>query len=327
VIYAESDEPPGLPDLDIQLIDGRARIGTPWGDVGIRAEGEGELDDGFEGTLAAIAPAVRFDGCTIERMSVFGDIRVTAGRPVLAGPLRTAGAQCPGQGLSLARADFTLGLTGDATLDGADIRLEGRAGRIAFDGGSVEATRLGTQASLRGGRLVARFDSSFDRLRAGGTGFADLALTGGVRTDTGFKVLQSDVEIAGDGLVLDPAVLQRLHAGTAALKGTLAEPLLAQLTGAIEREVVGSTLAAEMTLRATDDGLTVVAPRASLRARTGDVLATLTRFQLRSRGSGVPLVSGNIAMGGKGLPQLRGRMERDGGGSVFRLQMAPYRAH
>jgi hypothetical protein len=326
VIYAESEEPPGLPDLDIKLVDGRARIDTPWGNVGVKAEGAGRLNDGFKGTLAAIAPQVSAGGCTAERLTVFGEVRVTAGRPVLAGPMRAGPSACPDSSLSLAGADFTLGLTGDATLDGADIRLEGEAGRIAFAGGAVAATRLGTQASLRGGRLVAKFDTSLDAMRAGGTGFGSLALTGGIRSDTGFAVLQSDIDLAGEGLSLDPAILAGLGDATNAAKGTLAAPLLTQLTGAVAREVQGSSLAAELILRLGQQGLTLAAPRATLRSRAGAALATVTRLLLRSDGAGVPLLSGNIATSGGGLPRLRGRMERDGSGAVFRLQMAPYAA-
>ncbi|UIP05517.1 YdbH domain-containing protein [Erythrobacter sp. SDW2] len=325
-IFAESDQPPGLPDLDILLDDGRARIDTPWGNVGLKAQGEGELDDGFTGTLAAIAPRMEYDGCTLQRLSLYGDVRVVRGRPILTGPLRAGQSQCPAQGLALARADFSLGVTGDATLDGADIRLEGKTGRIAFAGGSIEATSLGTQATLRGGRLVAKFDSTLEQAEAGGTGLASLGVTGGVRTDKGFTALQSDIALVGEGLSLDSSILQGLRDSVGSAEGTLAAPLLAQLTSAIEREVVGSSLAADFTVRSGEEGLTIVAPRASLRGRGGDVLATMTRVQLRSTGSGVPLISGNIAMGGAGLPQVQGRMERDGAGSVFRLRMAPYAA-
>lgn len=327
VLFAESNQPPGLPDLDLLLDDGRARIGTPWGDVGLKAQGEGELDDGFKGTVAGIAPQFAYAGCTMEKLSLYGDVEVTKGRPVLTGPLRVGTSKCPGQGLSLARADFNLGVTGDATLDGADIRLVGKAGRIAFSGGAIEATGFGTQASLRGGRLVAKFDSTLNRAAMGGSGFDSLELSGGVRSDTGFAALQSDIELQGSGLTLDKAVLDGLRNAVKSAEGTLAAPLLAQLTGAVESQVVGASLAAEMTLRSNDEGLTLVAPRASLRSPSGDVVATMTRVQMRKAGSGLPLLSGNIAMGGGGLPQLRGRMERDGGGtSVFRLQMAPYEA-
>ena len=326
VIYAESDEPPGLPDLDIVLEDGRARIDTPWGAIGIKAQGIGELDDGFRGTLAAVAPELVYGGCRAERVTVFGEVEVRAGRPVLAGPLRLRDARCPDSGLALSRADFSLGLTGDSTLDGADLRLEGDTGRIALDGGLIRAASLGVQATVRDGRMVARFDSTLDALRTASVGFASLQLAGGLRSDAGFNAFQSDIEIAGDRLALAPDLLQALEAATGSAAGTLAAPLLARFDNAVRREVNGSLFEAEMTLRSNADGLTIVAPRASLRGRSGDVLATLTRFQLRSSGAGVPLLSGNIAMGGNGLPQLRGRMERDGRGAVFRVQTAPYEA-
>ncbi|WP_435417328.1 YdbH domain-containing protein [Parerythrobacter aurantius] len=326
VLFAESDEPPGLPDLDVKLVDGRARIDTTWGNVGLKAEGEGELDDGFRGSLAAIAPSIAYEDCTVERLTVFGEVTVDAGRPAIAGPLRAGRSACTRQGISLAKAEFNLGLTGDSTLDGADLRLEGETGRLAFRGGSMAGASLGTQSSFRKGRLVARFDTTIDDPEAQGVRFDSLAMAGGLRGDTGFKSVQLDAEIDGDRLSFDRSVLAGLRAGIAATEATLAAPLLAKFNRALEREAAGSAFSSEVTLRADADGVRLSAPRTSLRSRSGETIATITRFQLRTAGQNVPLLSGNLAMSGAGLPQLRGRMERDGRGAVFRLQMAPYEA-
>ncbi len=327
VLYADSGEPPGLPDLDIRLVDGRARVETPLGAIGIKAEGEGELDDGFAGTLAAVAPSMAGGGCTLENVTLYGEVTVEGGRPAIAGPLRMGAAGCPDRGLSLAGADFSLGLTGDAALDGADARLVGTAGRFAFAGGAARSTSLGTQIGLRGGRVVARFDATLESAVADGTGFSSLSLVGGFRSDSGFRAYQSDIAVEGEGLSLNPMVVGGLRDSAATAQGTLLAPLLAKLAAAVDREVNGATLVADAMLRSGEEGLTIVAPRASLRSSEGNALATLTRVQLRLDGAGVPQVSGNLAMGGGGLPQLQGRMERDGNGaSLFRLRMAPYEA-
>ena len=327
VIFAESDEPPGLPDLDLLLDDGRARIDTPWGDIGIKARGEGELDDGFAGTIAAIAPEFAYGGCALERLTLYGNVEVDSGKPDFEGPLRLGGAECPGSGVSLAKSDFTLKVTGDATLDGVDTELGGKAGKLAFSGGTIDATTLTGKAAIRDSRLVASFDTNLNNVNTSSLGLASLDIAGAVRSDAGFASLQSDVAIEGEGVRLDRSLFETLRGAEQSAEGSLLAPLLAQLTTAVERQVVGGSLAADATLRATDNGYTVVVPRASLRSAGGATLASLSRAQVQFAGAGLPLVSGNVAVGGGGLPQIQGRMERDSGGNtVFRIRMAPYEA-
>ncbi|WP_284125779.1 intermembrane phospholipid transport protein YdbH family protein [Parerythrobacter aestuarii] len=327
VIYAGSDRPPGLPDLDLKLTDGRARIETPWGGVGIKAEGEGELDDGFAGKLAAIAPNLAYGGCDLQRLTLYGDVTVSAGKPAFAGPLRMDPSRCAASGIALDGAELALRLTGDATLDGGEGSVNGTLGRLAFNGGAVQVTELKADASLRGERLVSGFDAALGQAMAAQMGFAVVRVTGSARTDVGLAALQSDIELEGEDLLLDPALSAALREAQGSAVGTLAAPLLGQLAGAIEREVRGASLAADLTVRTSDGTVTFVAPRISLAGRGGDTLAALSRVEARFGARGVPLLSGNIAMGGAGLPQVQGRMERDGGGnSVFRIRMAPYEA-
>ena len=63
VLFANKAGPKGLPDLDLTLIDGRARIDSPAGPIGLKAEGAGNLRGGFAGTLAAIAPTLKLGRC------------------------------------------------------------------------------------------------------------------------------------------------------------------------------------------------------------------------------------------------------------------------
>ena len=47
VIYRESTAPPGLPELDIAIRDGRGLIETRYGAIGLKIEGEGRIDNGL----------------------------------------------------------------------------------------------------------------------------------------------------------------------------------------------------------------------------------------------------------------------------------------
>ena len=59
LIYTDSQEPFSLPRLDLTLRDARLRIESPYGTLGVKAEGSGNLRDGFKGTLAAIGDGLR----------------------------------------------------------------------------------------------------------------------------------------------------------------------------------------------------------------------------------------------------------------------------
>lgn len=95
VLFAPGpDRPAGLPDLELRLEDGRARIDTDFGAVGIKADGRGNLRNAFGGQFAAIAPELRMGACRLTAVSAFGRISSDAGAPRFSGPLRLRGARC-----------------------------------------------------------------------------------------------------------------------------------------------------------------------------------------------------------------------------------------
>ncbi len=61
ILFGDSEVEQGLPALDVAIIDGRARITTPYGPIGLKADGEGVLSETFSGMLAANAPRLTFD--------------------------------------------------------------------------------------------------------------------------------------------------------------------------------------------------------------------------------------------------------------------------
>src|SRR3546814_11490751 len=54
----ESKDPFALPDLSVALRDARARVETPWGDIGAALNGGGNLRRDFTGKLALVAPRI-----------------------------------------------------------------------------------------------------------------------------------------------------------------------------------------------------------------------------------------------------------------------------
>ena len=67
-----SSAAPGLPDLDLRLVDARALVESDYGRLALKAEGAGNLAGGFAGTLAAIMPTVAAGGCAAERLTAYG---------------------------------------------------------------------------------------------------------------------------------------------------------------------------------------------------------------------------------------------------------------
>ena len=118
---APSGNAPGLPDLDLTVIDGRAVLESEFGRLAVKADGTGNLAGGFKGTLAAIMPQVAAGGCSGARLTAYGAISVADGRPRFAGPVRLNGLTC-GKDLSTGPAALALDVTGDKDLGGAAIR-------------------------------------------------------------------------------------------------------------------------------------------------------------------------------------------------------------
>jgi hypothetical protein len=83
-----SKDPFALPDLAVVLRDARARIETPWGNVGAALNGGGNLRRDFTGKLAVVALRIAAAGCSGDDVSFYGAVLVRDVRPQLVGPLR-----------------------------------------------------------------------------------------------------------------------------------------------------------------------------------------------------------------------------------------------
>ncbi len=327
VLFAESDEPPGLPDLDLKLVDARALIETDYGPAGFKAEGEGELDDGFEGIIAGVAPELSGPECSAQDASLYGRITTGGGQPRFAGPVRLGGLSCPGMPLALRQAAVEVDV---ATSDSFD-RFDGE-GRFSTAALAYGESRAGSSS----GRIEASWadDALNARYSLAGRGVslpqAQLALVtaeGAVRARDGFRRAEVDAEIEGDGLRIGRDLDDMLAGAIESGEGTLLAPLLQRMRQALRREQRGSELAATLSVRRTGEVINLVMPSASLRGGSGSTLLSLSRVQLSTAGAGAPRFSGNISTGGEGLPRISGRMERrPGGDAIFRLRMAQYRA-
>ncbi|MET0249279.1 MAG: YdbH domain-containing protein [Sphingobium sp.] len=168
-----STAPFSLPDIDLGLRDARLRLDTDAGAVGLKIEGDGNLQSGFEGKAAAIMPKARFAGCGVSDATAWLDVAMRDGQPTFKGPVRAAALACPDIATTLARPAALIDLRLGKALDRwtGKVRAEAQAARsngallaqprarIAFDG-----TRSGTagQAQIATNALSA-FGASAER--------------------------------------------------------------------------------------------------------------------------------------------------------------------
>ncbi|WP_068077867.1 YdbH domain-containing protein [Novosphingobium lentum] len=321
----KSTAPAQLPDLLIALVDGRAQLLTDYGAVGVKAEGRGNLRDGFAGTLAAIAPTLALGGCAASGASAYGRLTTSAGQPRFVGPVRLARLRCDGAGIALDQTAVALDAVADKGFAGVETDARLRGTGLRYGSTTAESLALDGRLAFRGGALTGRVKGDAGGVSTAGAGIALLALDGMVRARDGFGRVEVQGTLDGRGVSQGPAMDAALATTQRSAEGTLVAPMLGQVRAALARERRGSRLFAEFDYRQQPGGLaTLVVPQAQLRGGSGATLLALSRFQLAS-GAGTPRLSGNFTTGGPGLPRIAGRMEQAAGRQVvLHLNMAPY---
>lgn len=329
VLFQEdtAKEPFRLPDLAVRLIDGRARMDTDYGVVGIKLDGAGNLRSSFAGTLAAVSPRLVVAGCSATSSTVFGKLALTNEQPSFTGPVRLQSLACPKQGLNLAKADAEIALAVDKTLDGFALDADFTSGALAYGAQRVGRAAGTTSLTYRLGDLTTDFALTGRAANLGGVAIGELGLAGALRTRDGFGRIESEGELRGKELRLGSGLDNSLAAAARASADTLAAPLLMQIRSALARQAPGSSLSALYSLRQTGNVTNLVIPRGGLRGGAGAPLLTVSRFELVATPNTTPRFAGNFLTGGPGMPEISGRLQRQaGGGLLGHLRMADYRA-
>lgn len=326
LIFAKRDGQKGLPDLDLALIDGRARVETDWGLIGAKAEGDGNLKSGFVGALAVAGPQMAFAGCKADRASAFGKVTTAVGKVRFDGPVRLQSLRCPGQGLALGTSTVQLGIELNETFDAAKGTYALNTGALGWQGYRAGKTEGKGDFAFTGGELVASYALTGSAVDLGGAGAGTLVLDGTLRSEDQLARFNGEGSIKGSNLKGGKALIDGLAALETSGEGTLLVPLAKQLRAALAREERGSTLRADYVLRQTGAITQVTLPFAVLRGGTGARLLGLSKVAVALGMRGGPRFSGRFVTGGAGLPQMAGVAERKGGGMTARFSLAEYRA-
>jgi translocation and assembly module TamB len=315
LLPAPSGAPFAFPEIHATIRDGRMRLETPAGLVGLALDGRGYLPDGFRGRLSARAPVLTLAGCRAVDLRAGVGISTDRGRPAINGPITLAGVTC-GSGFAI---------------DAPRIDLNGRLAK-AMNGwdGSVRVAapvlRQG-ESRLTGVAASARFAGNAGRTQG------DVRMTARTLSAAG---------VAGEGLTLSGQyALAAASQGVAVnLDGNAALDHLrvgAQRLAAIDRLAAGA--------RGTPVGPLVDAVAVAA-IRAGGNASGRTAFSLRQRDGAGSLALGRLALtsasgarveldGAPGIRlrwpdrglQIDGRMRLGGGGfpdaEIFVAQPAP----
>lgn len=320
-------EPFQLPAFALTLEDGRGLIESDYGPIGFKADGKGDLRDGFSGIVAAVAPQLAAGGCTTGKTTLYGKISIADAIPRLSGPARLESVTCPGQGLALRKAAVALDAQSNEafTQFTSDFSLRSGAGHMGDVAlGGVNGTGA---ISLKGRALAVRYDAVMRGLQSPYAASAVLTGKGRVRGDMTSGRYNWDADWEGNGVRLGNQIDTTLAGLAKSSDGTLLAPIITRIQLALQREGRGSRLLAQTVLRSDSKGMNLVVPQANLRGGSGATLLALSRVQV-SQMTGAPTrVLGNFVTGGQGMPRISGQMEQGGGGrTAMRLTMPEYRA-
>ncbi|MGD9809703.1 MAG: YdbH domain-containing protein [Sphingobium sp.] len=321
-----STSPLGLPDIDLTLDDAGMRLETPAGPVGIVARGDGNLQSGFAGKVAALIRNAAVAGCTSPRASAWLDIHMRNGAMQLSGPVRTDVLRCDGG--SMGAAD--LSLTADVSISKAFDRWTGR-----LSGGAEAARGAGTTFARPA--IDMRFDGTADgQLRGNGTLSAGALRRGGTRAGRSDVRAawnwQNDGRLSAQGRIrmadvrgIDEGALRNAAASMAA---TPVGPLAARLAQGVSALHRGNRLQGDFTLDRSDRGGEIRFTTLDLRGARGARLGLGSGSSLNlSLPDARWALNGSISGGGGGLPQMALRLTRaENGGFSGQMFVEPYAA-
>ena len=317
-----------LPDLNVTVVDGRGRMVSDLGDSGVKIDGTGNLQSGFAGELAALSPMLAKGDCRAQGASIYGKLTTSGGKASLLGPLRVSALDCAAQGLHLRQAAVQLNGTLDASFDGGDAKLVLASGAVTQGGlGSVKGLAGPVDMAYRKGELTARYDIAANGAAAPQMAASSIKLNGFLRARQGFANVTGEGAVSGSDLRPGPGLDQALASAQNSAKGSLAEPLLAQLRGSLSRQISGSRFAADYVLRRSAGTTSLLLPKGSLTGGTGETILSVSRLQAALAG-GQPLrLAGDFTTGGAGIPRITGAMEQKARGTtLIRIAMAEYAA-
>ncbi|SOB86781.1 Dicarboxylate transport [Sphingomonas guangdongensis] len=305
-----------LPALDTDLHDVRVRLETPQGLIGLKLSGDGGLDNGFSGRIAAVSRRLAAGGCVLGAVSAALRLRIVSARPTIEGPVRARAIGC-GEVAARDAGGHVVATLGPV-LDRWDGRVRLAVGNVshpaARSGPVIGRATFGGTARATAGELTLRAVNA----RGSGVGSGSASLSGRYRVgaigaEFAGRVMAEDVSVAAGGLQQ-----YRLVAA-----GTPLAPLAGRAIGAAARAARSFRAEAVVEAVIRDGGAALRVGSLDLASASGAAIHV----------AGAPLRFGAVEVGGMAsvtggdLPAFRIALRQDGRGALIgTATMAPYAA-
>ncbi len=356
-------EPSTLPDIELGVEDARAVVDTPFGRIGSRIDGKGNLAHSFGGQVALVSKHVSSAACQMQNATAFGAFNIVDGAPRFSGPVRMGAMDCGG----------VRGRDVDLTLDGtADTALEAWTGAVKFGAreflangasaaGVIGDANINYAASTNGWRgyvtMKAR-DARVGTARAQGLkGHADflgaLALTRGSYTldlarlalptaQAGASFAAGDYEVGLDAknivraqstgqlssklVTPDNSLIARLVGLTRSGVGTPLAPLGSALGQDLARLRSGGAFSARYELDQVGRRSRLALFDVKGQSRSGAQLVMTGAAPIHYTAPGGLQISGALKLAGGGFPATFIQFDPAARGLAGRATIAPYQA-
>jgi hypothetical protein len=228
-----SKDPFALPDLSVALRDARARVETPWGNIGAALNGGGNLRRDFTGKLALVAPRIAAAGCNGDDISFYGTVLVRDVRPQLVGPLRGRALGCADRGVTAASPQVALDLSLSEDMQSWKGRADASIARLVA--GPVEADRMGVFARFDGTSVLTKLDIDAEMARLRGADFAAETVNLKAKGSVGSAAPKFDGRISFARASGGADLRRSLAESARGMTGTPIGPLAAKVLGALSR--------------------------------------------------------------------------------------------
>ncbi len=228
-----STDPFALPDLSVALRDARARVETPWGDIGAALNGGGNLRRDFTGKLALVAPRIAAVGCRGDDISFYGTLLVRNVRPQLVGPLRGGSLRCADGGFSAASPQVALDLSLSEDLQHWKGKADASIARLVA--GPIQADRMGVVAGFDGTSMLTRLDIDADMTRLRSADFTAETVNVEAKGHVGSAAPKFDGRISFARASASTDLRRSLAKSARGLAGTPVAPLAAKAVEALGR--------------------------------------------------------------------------------------------
>ena len=323
-----STDPFALPDFTVVLRDARARVETPWGNIGAALNGGGNLRRDFTGKLALVAARVTAAGCSGRDVSFYGTLLVRDVRPQLVGPLRGGGLSCADGEVTAASPQVALDLSLSEDLQ--SWKGEADASVAALVAGPVRADRLGLLAKFEGTAAATKIDVDADMARVSGADFAAGMVSIDAKGVVGRAAPKLNGQIRFARASGSAAIRRALTDSIGGLTETPLGPLATKARAALSRMLADVGGSADFTLGGEGDlaRIDLIAPQlasASGARFTGSPDSRISYVY----GAAQPalLAAGRWSFGGGDLPAGSLSLDRRGDGSITGLaNLDPYQA-